>query len=33
VYENGKIRTAETSRLGGGVTRNDRGDEFNYDIL
>jgi hypothetical protein len=35
MHVNGKMRTAETiPRMGrGGIKENDRGDEFNYEIL
>jgi hypothetical protein len=34
MYANGKMRPAETiPGIGGGEIKNDRGGEFNYDIL
>jgi hypothetical protein len=35
MYENGKTRPVETvpGMVGGGIKKNDRGGEFNYDIL
>jgi hypothetical protein len=34
MYENGKMRPVETiPGMGGRGIKNDRGDEFNYDVL
>jgi hypothetical protein len=33
MYENGKMKPVETTTGMGGIRKNDRGSEFNYDIL